>query len=601
MTFRSLHKMTRELVAVAMGKKPADKIIKNGNLVNVNTAEILEGIDVAIYDGRIAIVGDASDSIGPDTKIIDASGYYICPGFLDAHIHVESSMLTVRNFAKAVLPLGTTGIFMDPHEIANVLGLKGVQMMHEEGADIPLKVFLTVPSCVPAASDFEDAGSSMEIEDISKAFSWDNVPALGEMMNYPGVFKGDPKVHNKLAMALKEKKIITGHFAAQTSGKELQAYVAAGCSSCHESTEKKEALAKMRLGMYTMIREGSAWHDVKETIKSITETKIDSRFCLLVSDDTHPETLLTKGHLNHVVRRAIQEGLNPLQAIQMVTINVAQYFQKTQDLGSISPGKYADILLIKDLTELIIDKVFINGKLIANAGTLQINIPDYPYPPEFSNTVRLSAPLAPENFIIKIPPYLRSQSPHKEKVLVRVIEVKEAKVNTNSVEIELPVKNGRVESTVSKNIAKIACIERHRATGLKSLGFVKGFALTNGAVASTVAHDSHNMLIIGINDTDMAIAANILAREGGGMVVVREGETLALLPLPLAGLMSKEPVHEVRNKVAALALAWKALGCSLESPFMTMALLSLPVIPNLRLTNRGLVDTNCFEFVDLFV
>ncbi len=593
---KSLHELTIDLTEVAMGRKAADSVIKNAKLINVNTAEIIENTDIAIYDGRIAFVGkDANHTINSNTQTVDATGYYACPGFLDGHIHVESSMVTVSQFAKAVLPLGTTGIFMDPHEIANVFGVSGVKLMDEEGKKVPLKVFTTVPSCVPSALGLEDSGSILDTDDIKDVLSWPTVSGLGEMMNFPGVFNADKDVHERLKATLLAEKVITGHFALQDTGKELQAYAAAGCSSCHESTRKEDVVTKMRLGMYAMIREGSAWHDVKETIKSITETKIDSRFCLLVSDDTHPETLLTKGHLNHVVRRAIEEGLNPIQAIQMVTINTAQYFNKDRDLGSISPGKCADILLLKDLTKVIVSKVFVNGELLAEEGDIKKDIPNYKYPDEFKNSVHIKKKLTIEDFKI--------EAPQKENfsVKVRAIEIEEAQVLTKSIQVELPVKNGLVYTSIEKDTAKISCIERHKGSGSMSLGFVRGFGLLNGAVASTVAHDSHNLLIIGTNDEDMSLAGNTLAEVGGGLVVVKEGEVLALLPLPIAGLMSDKPIIEVRDKVEEIYEGWRTLGCRLESPFMTMALLSLPVIPKLRITNRGLVDVDKFQFTDLFV
>lgn len=590
-----LYKMTGELTDVAMGRTPATKVIQGGNLINVNTAEILPGMDIAIYQGRIALVGDASLCIGEETEVIDATGYYLSPGFLDGHVHIESSMITLSQFAKAVLPAGSTGIFMDPHEIANVLGLPGIRLMVAEGNTLPLRVFTTIPSCVPAAFGFEDTGARLSQPEIDEALSWPNVPGLGEMMNSTGVISNHEDVHMMIKAALCQNKIVTGHFASSDTGRELQAYAASGCSSCHESTRKDEALAKMRAGMYAMIREGSAWQDVKEGIRSITETNIDPRFAILVSDDTHPEALMTRGHLNHVVRRAIEEGLDPVRAIQMVTLNPAQYFNQAKDLGSISPGKCADILFLKNLETVEVERVYINGELVAAGGKLLTHIPAYPYPHEATDTVHLASDLQPTDFRITAP-----QKAEKEAE-IRAIVIQEAQSTTQTMNLTLPVQDGFLQILPENDIAKLACLERHKSTGTKSLGIVKGFGIKRGAAASTVAHDSHNLLILGVNDADMALAGNILAREGGGMVVVQDGKVLALLKLPLGGLMSDQPVSEVRDRVLELYAGWRALGCTLESPFMTLSLLSLPVIPHIRLTNRGLVDAVSLKFIDLFI
>jgi adenine deaminase len=591
----SLKEVTKELVAVAKGSKPAQLVIKGGKLINVNTREILPNTDVAISHGRIALVGEASHTIGPDTKVIDAQGYYISPGFMDGHIHVESSMMTVGEYARAVVPHGTTAIYMDPHEIANVLGMHGVRLMIEESRSLPLRVFVAMPSCVPAAPGFEDTGAHIGPEEIKEAMKWEEVVALGEMMNFPGVIYGDDFIHRELQATLEANKTITGHFSIQDTGADLNAYIAAGVRCCHESVRAEDALAKMRLGMYAQLREGSAWHDVKETIKSITENSIDTRYATLISDDTHPNTLITVGHLDHVVRRAIEEGVNPITAIQMVTINVAQCFGMDKDLGTISPGRWADILLISDLTKVKVEKVIINGELVAESGKMLVEIPKVDYPETAKNSVKLSKELEAKDFIIHAP------DPGMSQAKVRVIEIIEAKVGTYARECTLPIEKGIVGNDIGQDIIKAAVIERHLGTGTMGKGFVKGFHIKAGAVASTVAHDSHNLLIVGTNDEDMALAGNTLAKVGGGMVAVKGGKVIALLPLPIAGLMCQEPAEAVAKKVKELEMAWKDLGCDLVSPFMTMALIALAVLPELRLTNRGLVDTINFKLVDLFI
>jgi adenine deaminase len=415
------------------------------------------------------------------------------------------------------------------------------------------------------------------------------------MMNFPGVIFGDENIHKELQATLKADKIITGHYSMPETREGLNAYVASGARCCHESVRAEDALAKMRLGMYAQLREGSAWHDVKETVKSITENNIDTRFATLVSDDTHPDTLINLGHMDHIVRRAIEEGVNPITALQMATINVAQCFEMSRDLGSVSPGKWADILLISDLTKVKVDKVLINGELVAENRKMLVDIPGGNYHDAVKNSVRLAKKLEASDFVIEAP------KPGSNSVKAHVMEIIEAKVGTYKRECMMPVKDGIVLNDPDQDIIKTAVIERHKATGTMGRGFVKGFHLKEGAVASTVAHDSHNLLIVGTNDEDMALAGNTLAEVGGGMVAVKNGKVIALLPLPIAGLMSEEPARAIAEKVHLLDVAWKELGCSLVSPFMTMALIALAVLPEIRLTNRGLVDTVNFKFLDLFI
>ncbi|HCX65391.1 MAG TPA: adenine deaminase [Eubacteriaceae bacterium] len=590
-----LKEVTKELAAVAQGTKPAELVLKNGHLINVNTHEIQKNMDVAIHSGRIALVGKADHTIGEGTQVIDASDRYIAPGFMDGHIHVESSMMTVGEYAKAVLPHGTTTIYMDPHEIANVLGVEGVRLMIEESRNLPLQTYVAMPSCVPATPGFEDAGATITPEDIKEAMQYPEVAGLGEMMNFPGVIYGDDSIHQELYETLDADKIITGHFSMPETGKDLNAYIASGVRCCHESTRAEDALAKMRLGMYAQLREGSAWHDVKETIKSMTENNIESRYATLVSDDTHPNTLITVGHLDHVVRRAIEEGVNPITAIQMVTINVAQCFRMDQDLGTVSPGRWADIVLLEDLTKVTVEKVIANGELVAENKRMLVDIPKTDYPEMAKQSMNLANEISPDDFMIAAPEDKQSSA------VVRVMEIIEAKVGTYERKIDLPIQGGLVQNDLDQDVIKAAVFERHHQTGTKGIGFVKGFHLREGAVASTVAHDSHNLLIVGTNDEDMALAGNTLAECGGGMVAVKNGKVLALLPLPIAGLMCQESAQEVAQKVEALEEAWKDLGCDLVSPFMTMALIALAVLPELRLTHRGYIDTVRFQPVDLYV
>ena len=587
---KNFNDITADLSQTAMGILKADAVIKGGRMVNVNTGEMEEGKDIAIKHGRIVLVGKIDHTIGDETEVIDAAGYILVPGFLDGHLHVESSMVTVREFTRAALPRGTTTIFMDPHEIANVLGLEGVKLMVEEGRKMPLKVYATMPSCVPAAPGFEDAGAAFGPDEVAEAMEDDRVIGLGEMMNFPGVIYGDEKVHGELKATLDAGKPVTGHYSVPDLEIGLQAYAAAGIVSCHEGTTKEDSLARMRLGMYAKLREGSAWQDIKETVRSITEGRVDSRYALLVTDDVHPHTLMELGHLDHVIRRAIRQGLNPVTAIQMATINAAQCFRVDRHLGSISPGRCADIVFLRDLAEVAVEKVMVDGKLVAEQGRLLADLPSFAYPDQARDSVHLQKKLTPQDFVIRAPEGAAGVSAH-------VMEIIEAHVGTRHRILEMQVVEGLPRHRDAGDVAKVMVLERHGGPGNFGLGYVKGFGLTAGAVASTVAHDSHNLLILGTNDADMALAGNALAELGGGMLVVKDGQILATLPLPIAGLMSDRPVEEVAGMVARLDAAWKELGCNLESPFMTLALISLPVLPELRLTNRGLVDSLNFTLL----
>lgn len=591
---KPLWEVSRTLAAVAMGSRPADTVIRGGKVVNVCTAEILEGMDIAIAEGRIALVGDASHCIGENTQVIDAQGQYVAPGFLDGHIHIESSMLSVSEYAKAVIPHGTTGIYPDPHEICNVLGMEGVRCMIEESKQVPLKCMFVMPSCVPAVPGFEDTGSFVGPEEVAKAMEWDEMAGLGEMMNFPGILYGTGQAHEIVGETLKAGKIVTSHYSLPETGSGLNAYIASGNRCCHESTRAEDALEKMRRGMYAQFREGSAWHDLQEVAKAITEHKVDSRYACMVSDDTHPHTLIEKGHLDHILRRAVEEKIDPVTAIQMVTINAAQCFQMDHDLGSIAPGKCADIVFLENLENMKVTRVLIDGAVVAEDGKLLAEVPSYSYPDWATNSMHVRDRITAETFAVEAPE-------GKSEVTVRAIEVIPAKVPDREVHVKLNVKNGKLESDTAQDVLKTFVFERHHETGTVGKGFVKGFGITKGAMASTVAHDAHNLLVIGTNDADMALAANTLIECGGGMVAVCDGKVLGCVPLPIAGLMNAKPVEEMSEIVSKLEEAWVQIGCDMPSPFMTMALIPLACLPELRLTNRGLVDCTKFEMVPLVV
>jgi adenine deaminase len=577
-----LAEVARELTAVCMGRAPAELVIRNGRLVDVHTREILDGADVAIAHGRVALFGDVAHTIGPETEIMDAEGAYLVPGLIDTHLHVESVMVTVTRFAEAVLPHGTTTAFIDNHEMANVFGLEGMRWMLEEGRGLPLKVFLAVPSCVPALPGFEDAGASLGPEEIREALGWDGAAGLGEMMNMPGVIEGDEAVHAAIAATLELGKPVTGHWSlAGWNDHRLQAYIAAGVDSCHETTSREDALAKLRAGMWVQFREGTTFRDVAALAPVLTEDGVDSRHCLLVTDDLLPETIVVEGHMDHVVRRAVEEGIDPLVAIQMATLNGAEYFNLRRELGSIAPGRLADILFVEKLEDFRPHRVLADGR---EPGEL----PAYEYPPEAYGSIRLARALTEADLRV---------AAAGERVRVRAIGVASGSVTTEHALVELPVTEGEVLPSVELDVAKLASIERHGGPGTIGLGFVKGLGLRRGAVASTVAHDNHNVLVAGMSDADMVFAVERLVEAGGGMVAVADGAVLALVSLPIAGLISDRPVTELAAETLALGEAYRELGSPIESPAMIFSFLSLGVIPALRLTNRGLVDGVAFELV----
>jgi adenine deaminase len=568
-----------------MGRAPADLVIENGRLVNVHTREVHDGVDVAVTDGRVAMFGAAQHTKGPDTEVIDAGGAYLVPGLIDTHLHVESAMVTVARFAEAVLPHGTTTVLIDNHEIANVLGLDGIRWMLEEGRRLPLKVLLAVPSCVPALPGFEDAGAEIGPQDIEEALTWDGVAALGEMMNMPGVYGSDPATHAMIGAVLDAGLPVTGHWSLHGwDDHRLHAYACAGVDSDHETVFCEDALAKLRAGMWVQFREGSAWHDVAECVKALTEHGLDSRHALLVTDDMHPGTLAHTGHLNHAVRTAIAAGLDPLLAIQLATVNAAEYLGRRQDLGSIAPGRCADILFVEDLRELEPHLVLADGRRIP-----EDELPKLAPPERFRETVRLKRALTAGDLRIEAA---------GEVANVRAIGMVPGELATESRVVEAPVRDGAVPAAPDLDLAKAASIERHGGAGTIGLGFVQGLGLKRGAVATTVAHDNHNLFVVGTNDADMLVAVERLAAAGGGMIAVEDGETKALVELPIAGLISDRPVAEVAEQVAALDRAYADLGTTIEFPFMMVSFLSLGVIPALRLTNRGLVDGREFALVE---
>ncbi len=593
-----LHEMTRGLAASARGDLPATLVIRCGTLVSVTSGEILPNMSVAVQGSRIAYVGhDASHTIGDETRVIEAEGRYIAPGFLDGHCHIESSQITVTQFARAVLPLGTTGGFFDAHEITNVLGLPGLRLMVDEARTTPLAAYMQVASCVPSTStELETPGAVIGPEEIAEALSWGgDVIALGEVMNFPGVVFGDEKMHGEIEATLRAGKIADGHFAWPPDDWRLAAYAASGITGCHEGTTPEDTVWRLRQGMYAKLRRGSAWHDVAATIRAHTELGLESRHIVLVTDDRSPESLVEEGHMNFVVRHAIQQGVRPITAFQMATLNTAERFGVWRDVGSVTPGRYADIILLDgNLADVNVALTIAAGQVVAEKGSMVADVPAFEYPDYALNTVKLEGEISEKTFDVHAPN-------QNGMVRARAIQVVENHVETNAIWAELPVEGGLVRLDPEKDVAKISVIERHGKTGEHLTGFVSGLGFDRPcALATTVAHDSHNLMVMGNSEELMARAARAVAGAGGGVAVATR-EELTLLPLPVAGLMSPEPYEEVAQRSKAIGEALDKAGCHLNYAFMTLSLLALVVLPKLHVSDKGLVEVGegGFGFVNL--
>lgn len=563
-----------EIIRVGRGDEPADLLIKNARVVDVLSGEIINA-DVALYKGRIAGFGKYHAQ-----SFMDLEGRFLCPGFIDGHIHVESTLLTPPEFARAVVPHGTTAVVCDPHEIANVLGIEGINYMLHASAGLPVTIYVMLPSCVPA-THMETSGAELTSGDLALLLPRNRVIGIAEMMNYPGVIAGDNEVLNKIRIA--DYRRVDGH-APGLTGNDLCAYIDAGISSDHECVTADEAREKLRLGMYIMVREGTTEKNLKELITVVNHQ--NSRQFMFVTDDRYPDDLLEEGHIDYLVRMAIGEGIDPVTAIQMATINTAAYFGLRHE-GAVAPGYKADFAVIDDLDKVTVSRVIKEGRVVANAGRA---LPFDSEPPV--RTIRSTINIASDSIADLRVPARGSK--------MRIIGILPGQIVTEKLVAEPKVKGGFVVSDTERDIIKLAVVERHTASGNIGLGFVHGLGLQRGAVASSVAHDSHNIIVAGVDDDDMRAAVFEIVRMSGGAVVVVDGEPLARLPLPVAGLMSDLPLKDVASAVREVSGAAQELGCQNEDLLISLSFLALPVVPALKLTDMGLVDVEKFELVGLF-
>ena len=566
----------KKRILAARREIPAQLVLKEGRVVNVFSGEV-QVRDVAIYDGVIVGLGLAYQG----REEIALNGKWIIPGLIDAHLHIESSMLLPSRLAAALLPHGTTTIIADPHEIGNVMGIEGVKFMLQESASAPLDIFFMAPSCIPA-THLETAGARLGASELTALKNETRILGLAEMMNFPGVLMGTPEVLEKLALF--GDKIIDGH-APSLTGYDLQAYVAAGIRSDHETTDHTEGMEKLNSGMMIMVREGTSAKNLEDLLPLVTPQNA-RRFCF-VSDDLHPLEIRQRGHMNAIIRKAVDLGLNPVTAIQMATLNPAEYFD-LKDRGAVAPGFQADLVVLGNLERFELDRVFKGGKLVAERGKLI----DLPYADDASVELRSMkvAPFTPESFRI----------PHEDR-RAKIIELIPGQILTRLRYVTLKSENGWVKSDIERDILKLAVVERHKGTGNIGLGLVTGFGLRAGALASSVAHDSHNLIAVGVSDQEIWRSLEEVKDMGGGMAVISHGKVLARVPLEVAGLMSRKPLKELTRQWDEVSRAAFSLGCMIPEPFMSLSFLALPVIPELKLTDLGLVDVKKFSLVPLFV
>lgn len=584
----------RQLIDSLMAEDQfADIVLYQGNVINVLTREMYQA-DIAIKDKYILMVGDAEKLIGPDTLVVDVRGKFLSPGFIDSHMHFESSMLTITEFSRLSIPSGTTTLVADPHEIGNALGPIGMKAMADEASVVPNHVHLVVPALTPDCPGLETAGYDITSKDMKEVLNYPNVIGIGELQGFSNakhVYKNTPEVITDLVAsttyAKSIGKIVDGN-APELFGNELAAHIIAtgGNCSCHETTTKEECIEKLRQGVYVFMREGSTQRNMAECIRAVTEEGMDSRRCILATDDMVAEDLEKLGHMNEIVKRTINEGVDPIEAIQMVTINPASYFG-LEDRGILAPGKIADIAIINDLKEMSVEGVFLEGNLVASKGELLIDLPKYVYPDEVKHSVKCNE-ITEDS--ITIPASGR-------EALVRCIELIPDQNLSGSLEVKVKTQQGIAMPDVKQDVLQMVCIERYGRNGNVGKTFVKGFGLKQGAFAESVAHDTHNIIAVGTDIKDITLAINRVIEMEGGIAVTKKGRVIEEMRLPVGGLITdKLTGPEVSKKVADLEKAAKVeLGCNVHAPFMHLSFLALSTSPSWKLTDQGLIDVNNFE------
>jgi adenine deaminase len=566
-------------IKIARGELPADLVLRNAQLVNVCSGECYPA-DIAVAGGRVVGISNPREGYqGQEER--DLQGRWLAPGLIDGHMHIESTMLVLSEFARIVTPRGVSVVMLDPHEFANVLGVEGIRYVLESSKNLPLTAYVMLSSCVPASS-FESPYRVLTAEDLLPLLEDERVLGLAEMMNMPGVLHGDEQVLAKIRATHRHGLVVDGH-APRLHGRDLSAYAAAGIMSDHECTSFEEARERIRLGMWLMIREGSAARNLDALLPLVQELHPPRVF--FVTDDRDPQDLTTRGHIDSMVRRAIELGLNPIEAIRLASFNTAQYF-RLYDRGAIAPGCIADMVVLDDLKTFQVESVYKDGKLVAQTGRLLGDIPTSTFA-SITGTIHLGN-IRKEN--LRIP---------GKPGLIEVIGIEPGQITTRHLQEEAPIRNGEIVADPSRDLLKLVVIERHHASGRIGLGFVKGFGLRKGALASSVAHDAHNLVIAGASDSDILQAARALEEMGGGFAVVVDGEVRASVPLPLGGLVSPLPAAELVQQLHALDAAAAELGCKLDHPCMTLSFLSLSVIPSLKLTDQGLIDVETFTLLPL--
>jgi adenine deaminase len=569
----------RRRIRVARGEIPAELLLRNAQLANVCSGECYVA-DVAIDGGRVVGIGTPGSSYhGQEER--DLTGRWLVPGLIDGHMHIESTMLELPEFARLVVPRGVTAVMLDPHEFANVMGVEGIRYVLEAGRDLPLSSYIMLSSCVPA-STYESPYRVLVADDLLALLKEGRVLGLAEMMNMPGVLQGDEQVLAKIEATLRHGLVVDGH-APGLQSYDLNAYAVAGVMSDHECTTVAEGRERLRLGMWLMIREGSAARNLEALLPLVQELHPPRVF--FVTDDRDPQDLTTRGHIDSMVRRAIELGLDPIEAIRLASYNTAQYF-RLYDRGAIAPGFVADLVVLDDLRSFQVESVYKDGKLVAREGRLLVDTPRTSFP-GVADTMHIR-PVTLDDLRILAHPGL-----------VEVIGIEPGQITTLHLREEAPLRHGEIVADPERDLLKLAVIERHHASGRVGLGLVKGFGLKRGALASSVAHDAHNLVTVGVSDQDMICAANALQEMGGGFVCVVDGEVRASVPLPLAGLISPLPANELVQRLRTLDNAAAELGCTLDHPCMTLSFLSLSVIPSLKLTDQGLVDVETFTLLPL--